>query len=193
MGLQFHVFFSPHTLEQMCNTLPIAGVEFLSILAPDMARPVKWGELFRRCEKITTIEAHGQGTTTLLESLTPPKPVRTTSGGKGRRRGDRDLQAQAQGADDIAAHVPLVFPKLTTLVLRDLDFSENVPRCGNLFDVLMDLLRQRKSHNVAMKSLIIEYSIIATNRARALKQLVSEFQCNKGGRLSPLNLDDGFD
>jgi F-box-like len=179
--LYLHLSMEANNLERMCDILPIAEVEFLSILAPDMVQPVKWGELFRRCEKITTIEADGCGTTTLLETLTPSKPVRTTSGGKGKwRRGDRD--AQAQGADDIAAHVPPVFPKLTTLVLRDLDFSENVPRRGNLYDVLMNTLRRRKSHNVTLKSLTIEYSVITDNRANALKQLVPEFHCSKETR-----------
>jgi hypothetical protein len=170
---------------------PLPKLNFF--LPPDTVQPVNWGGLFRRCEKITTIEAREHGTTTLLQTLTPPKPVSRTSGGKGRRRRRSDRDAQVQRADDTVGYVPPVFPKLKTLVLKELDFSENVPRCGNLYDILMNLLRRRKSHNVALKSLIIEYSIITANRADALERLVPEFHCGKEGRLSSHDLDDEFD
>jgi F-box-like len=172
----FQLIFSPHILEQMCDMLPIADVEFLSISDFNTVQPVNWG-LFRRCEKITTIEADGHGTITLLQTLTPPKPVRTTSGGKGREK-RRDGRVQAQGVDDIATHIPPVFPKLTTLVLRRLDFSRHVPDCGNLYEVLMNTLRRRKLHQVPLKSLTIKYSDISANRLNALSKLVQEFHCD---------------
>jgi F-box-like len=173
-----HFFFSPHILEQMCDMLPIAEVESLSISAPSTVQPVDWGRLFRRCEKVTTIEAHGHETTTLLETLTPPKSVSTTSGSKGRETRRRHRRVQAQGADDIVTHSPPVFPKLTTLVLRKLDFSRKVPDCGNLYDVLMNTLRRRKLHKVPLKNLTIKYSAISTNRSNALSKLVQEFHCD---------------
>jgi F-box-like len=164
----------PKHLERICDMLPIAEVESLFISAPRAARAVYWGGLFRRCEKITTIEARGHGSTTLLLALTQPKPVSATSGGKGRWRRQCDREAQAQGVDDTAAHALPLFPKLTTLVLRELDFSQYVPSCGDSYDILTNLLRWRKSHNVALKSLIIKDSVIPANRANALKQLVPE-------------------
>jgi hypothetical protein len=155
-----------------------------------MVQPVDWGRLFRLCEKITTIEACGHGTTTLLETLTPPKPVSTTSGGGStgkKMRGDRD--AQSQGADDTMAHVLPVFPKLTALILKKSDFFQNVRCCLKLYNVLMNLLRRRKLRNVAVKSLTIECGIITTKRANALVKLVSEFHCGQEERL----LFDDFD
>jgi F-box-like len=204
MDAPSNFFHSPNTLERMCTMLPITEVEFLSISSPDMVQPVNWGSLFRRFEKITTITARGHGTTTLLQTLTPPKPVSTTSGGGGtgkKRRGDRDVHSQ--GADDTAAHVPPVFPKLTTLVLRKLDFDRNVPRCGNLYDVLTNTLRRRKLHKVPLKSLTIEYSIISINRSNALSKLVQEFDCeyvgsgsdfvNHGDRLEDVSVGSSED
>ncbi|KAI0290883.1 hypothetical protein BC826DRAFT_517578 [Russula brevipes] len=34
-------------LGRVCSTLPISNIEFLSISAPDVVRPVNWGELFQ--------------------------------------------------------------------------------------------------------------------------------------------------
>jgi hypothetical protein len=190
MDTQFDFGHLQNTLERMCTMLPIEEVEFLSISAPDMVQPVSWGGLFRRCEKITTIEARGQGTTTLLQTLKPQKSGSTTSGGKGKwkRRDNRD--AQAQGADNSTGPVLPVFPNLTTLVLRKLDFSENVPHCGNLYDVLMNLLRRRELFKVPLKSLTIESSRISIKRANALEKLVPEFHFGKEERLSFDDFDE---
>jgi hypothetical protein len=184
-----------YTLEQMCVLLPIAEVEFLSISAPGVAESVNWGELFGRCEKITTIEAFGGGTTTLLPTLTPPKRKKEglTFGGKGKKRQDesRDLQAP-QLADKATAYVLPIFPNLRTLVLNKLDFSKNVPSCGKLYDVLMNTIRRRRSYNVPLKSLTIENCIITAKRAKALEKEVPRFHCDNEWRM-PFHSFDGYD
>jgi F-box-like len=190
MDTQFDFGHLPNTLERMCTMLPIAEVEFLSISAPDMVQPVNWGNLFRRCEKITTIEAHGHGTTTLLQKLTPQKRGNTTSSGKGKKKRRDNRDAQAQGVGNSTSPAPPVFPNLTTLVLKKLNFSENVPHCGNVYDVLSNLLRRRTLFNVPLKSLTIQNSIISINRANALEKLVPDFHCEQEERLSFDDFDD---
>jgi hypothetical protein len=189
----------PNTLERICTTLPISEVEFLFIYTSNtdqpMEQPINWGGLFRRCEKITTVEARGQGTTTLLETLTSPKSVSTTPGGRKRKqkrkRGVRN--AQAQGADNSTAHIRPPFPKLKTLVLRRMDFSENVPHRGKLYDVLMNAIRQRQSYNVPLESLIIESSVISSKNADALEKAVPKFHLGQDESIDDFDHFDEFD
>jgi hypothetical protein len=60
-------------IEQVCNRLPISNLEFLSISAPDVIDPVNLVELFKRCTKVTTMQAIGRGTSGLVRSLAAPK------------------------------------------------------------------------------------------------------------------------
>ncbi|KAI0252279.1 hypothetical protein BJV78DRAFT_1153837 [Lactifluus subvellereus] len=177
------------TLERVCAMLPIAEVEYLSISASDVLHPINWEGLFRRCEKITTIDVCGRGTTTLLQTLTPPKLGHSTSSGKGKKREDY-RNAQAEGVDSTAPYVSPVFPELTTLLMRGLDFSDNVPRCGNLYDVLVNALRRRTLHKVPLKKLSINNSSISTKRSNALERLVQDFHCGKDEGFSWHDFDD---
>ena len=191
---RFYSGHFPNTLEEVCTMLPIAEIEFLSISASDVLHSIKWGELFRHCEKISTIKTCGHGTTTLLQALTPPEPSCTTSSGKGKRGDDGD--SRAQGTDSIATYVSPVFPKLTTLLLRGLDFSENVSGCGDLYYILTNALRRRMLHKVPLnlKKLSIDSSIISAKRASALEKLVQEFHWGKVKRLQFGDFDsDEFD
>ncbi|KAI0252275.1 hypothetical protein BJV78DRAFT_1281835 [Lactifluus subvellereus] len=172
IGTRSHFGRLLNTLERVCTMLPIAEVEFLSISTSDVLHSINWGRLFRHSEEITTIKACGRGTITLLQTLTPPKSGRTTSGRKRKRRG-ADGDARAQGTDNSATGVTPVFPKLTTLLLRGLDFSEKVPGCGDLYDILINALRWRTLHSVPLKKLSIDS--ISANRASVLEKLVQEF------------------
>ena len=178
--LSFHNFgHLPDTVERVCTMFPMAEVEFFSISTPDGLDSIDWGGFFRRCEKITTIDICGHGTTTLLQALTPPKPRGKKPKGKRRKReGDRNARA-AEGVDSTAPNESPVFPKLTTLFMRELNFAEQVPRCGNLYDVLMNALRRRRLHKVPLKKLSIDDSIISTKRSCALEREVQDFHCGK--------------
>ncbi|KAI0296967.1 hypothetical protein B0F90DRAFT_1819623 [Multifurca ochricompacta] len=137
-------------LRRACATLPIKELEFLSISAPEVVHSLDWDDLFRRCVKITTIQLSGHGTSAFLRTITPPKIVpkrgkgnnnnnnnnnATPSGSKGKKRqGNRD-SGPSQAVDKSHAHT-LVFPKLTSLLLRKLNFSGNVPNAGAVYDVL---------------------------------------------------------
>ncbi|KAH9969375.1 hypothetical protein BGW80DRAFT_630910 [Lactifluus volemus] len=171
----------PNTLARICTTLPISEVEFLFIFASNtdqpMEQPINWGDLFRRCEKITTVEARGQGTTTLLEALTPPKLASTTLGGRKRKqKRKRGVTAQGQGADNATAQIRPPFPKLKTLVLRRMDFSEN-----------------RQSYNVPLESLTIEYSVISSKNVDALEKAVPDFHFGQDESIDDFDHFDEFD
>jgi hypothetical protein len=156
----------------------MAEVEFLSISTPDGLHSIDWGGFFQRCEKIITIDICGHGTTTLLQALTPPKPRGKMHKGKRRKR-EGDRNARAAGADSTAPNESPVFPKLTTLFMRELNFAEQVPRCGNLYDVLMNALRRRRLHKAPSKKLSIDDSIISTKRSCALEREAQDFHCGK--------------
>ncbi|KAH9001833.1 hypothetical protein EDB86DRAFT_2848439 [Lactarius hatsudake] len=183
-----------YILKRACITLPIAELEFLSVSAPDSFHSLNWEELFQKCAKVTTIEASGHGTSTLLRTITPPKlPSRQPNNGKGRksRRGKRDVPPQA--ADNAPVSVP-IFPKLTSLLVKKFDFSELVPHTGVVYDILMTAIRRRKSHKIPLKRLSIDRSIISEKRASALEKIVPEFHWSGEDTMSINEYDfDDFD
>ncbi|KAI9430730.1 hypothetical protein F5148DRAFT_191660 [Russula earlei] len=171
-------------LQRVCSTLPISDVEHLSISSHDSIQPLTWGELFRRCTKVTMIKASGRGTTSLLGALTPPKRTNATPAlqGKKKRRGN-----PAQASNDAPAHVP-IFPKLTTLVLEMLDFSDRVAPSGILYDVLTNAFKWRKSNKPRLRTLGINSCVISMKRAKALEKLVQDFRWD---RYEGVSLDEG--
>ncbi|KAI0289300.1 hypothetical protein BC826DRAFT_631337 [Russula brevipes] len=181
-------------LGQVCNMLPISNIEFLSICAPNMVRYVNWGDLFQRCAKLTTIEANGHGASVLLEEFTPPKPKKAPPGENGRKRklDDRGVPVPASSSHIATAGTPVpIFPKLTSLLLRNLKFFEPAHRPGALYEVLSTMLQQRKAFKVPLKMLRIDDCFIATNRANALGELVPEF-VQHGCKATSLDQFDNF-
>jgi hypothetical protein len=182
-------------LERACTILPIADLEFLSVSAPDSLHALNWGELFQKCGKVTTIEASGHGTSTLLQTITPPRvPTKQANNNKGKkRRGKRDLPSQ-QAADSSAPVCAPIFPKLTSLLVKKFDFSEVVPHSGIVYDVLVTVIKRRKSHKIQLKMLSIDRSILSQKRASALEKLVPEFHWSGEEALSFNEYDfDDFD
>ncbi|KAI0284063.1 hypothetical protein BC826DRAFT_170889 [Russula brevipes] len=166
-------------LGPVCSMLPISNIEFLSISASNADPSVNWGGLFQRCAKLTTIEANGDGTSSLLKELAPPKPKKAASGGKGRKGklGNEGVPAPAPSSNATAADTPVpIFPNLASLSLRNLDFGDKLgDRPGVLFDALSIMLRRRRACKVPLKMLGIDHCIVTTNRANALRKLVPEF------------------
>jgi hypothetical protein len=174
--------------------LPISNIEFLSISAPNMNRSVNWGELFQRCAKLTTIEVNGDGTSGLLKELAPPKFKKAPSGGKGRKRklGNRAIPGPAPSSNATTADTPVpIFPKLTSLSLRNLDFDEPGDRPPVLFDALSTTLRRRRACDVPLKMLRFD-CFIWPNRATSLRKLVPKF-VQQGHEASPDGYDDFVD
>jgi hypothetical protein len=162
-------------IERVCEILPISNLEFLSISAPVRVDPLNWVELFRRCTKITTMQTIGRGTSGLVRALTSPKVKNTRRGWKWKRmRCDNRGRTLAQPA---ASHTPApIFPKLTFLSLKRLDFAENEQPSGILFDIVQKGLRQRLvGHRSPLRMLCIDDCTISAKRANALQRLVQKF------------------
>jgi hypothetical protein len=183
-------------LGQVCSMLPISNIEFLSINAPEIDRSVNWGELFQRCAKLTTIEANGHGASGLLKELAPPKPRQAEKGRK-RKLDDRGVPARSSSSHTATADMPVpIFPELTSLFVKDLDFSEPGHHPDALYDALSTMLRRRRACEVPLKMLRIYNCIVTTNRANALGKLVPEFARNGNeseSEGSSLDESDDFD
>jgi hypothetical protein len=169
-------------IRQICRILPISNLEFLSISASDTVQSVDWYQLFQRCKKVTTIQASGRGTTGLLQSLAPPKPTNTPSGSKGKKRkGKRATQGQGQAANNAAGgsratSTAAPFPKLTSLLLENLNFNITVSSYGMLGDALINILRRRKTDSkTPVKTLTVDNCVITASRANSMQKHVEDF------------------
>ena len=163
-------------LGQLCGMQAISNLEFLSISACHVVQGVNWYELFQHCEKITTIQANGPGASGLLGSLAPPKSSNVTSGrkGKNRRHDERATQAQVTSTVGPCAAPTSPFPKLTSLLLENLDFGEAMPRSKALYDDLACTLRRRKEGKTPLKTLCVDRCVISTKQVNSLQRLVWE-------------------
>jgi hypothetical protein len=164
-------------LERVCKMLPISDLEFLFIYTFDIRNSVNWVELFKRCMKVTTMQVIGRGTSGLVRALTTPKAPNTEPNGKGSktRYGNRDSTPARSTA--APAEAP-IFPKLSFLSLKSLDFAEDEHSSGILFDVVEKGLRQRKAASKAplsLRMLRVDNCAISARRANALQKRVWEF------------------
>lgn len=162
-------------INQACKVLPISNLEFLSIHAPGIVHSIDWVEVFEQCTEITTMEAVGRGTSSLVRAIT----TRNTKARPGRsKRRDNRNSTPAQPARSTAshAHVPS-FPKLAFMLTR-LDFAQRKRSSGILFDVVQKGLQERMAAYRgyrALKMLRIENCIVSAKRAKALQKLVQSF------------------
>ena len=165
-------------LEGVFNVLPISNLESLSISVPDFTPPVNWYELSQRCERVTTIQASRRGTSGLLRSLAPLKLTKTTSSSKGKKGRCINRTTQLQGGIDTASkHVPITpFPKLTSLLLENLDFALAMDQYGVLYYVLAYVLRRRRAYNTPLNMLGVDHCVITSDRTKGLKKYVQELQ-----------------
>jgi hypothetical protein len=165
-------------LESVCKMLPISNLEFLSVTASDVIWSVNWAELFKHCTQVTTMQAIGRGTSSLLRAQ-KLKKMRPSGKWNYRRSDDRDsTPTQPARSTAAQAHAP-IFPKLTHVSLKGLDFTDSAYRSGIVFDVVGNGLRQRKvAYGAPLKVLHIDSCIISAKRAKALHRLVQEFHWN---------------
>jgi hypothetical protein len=163
-------------LGRVCNMLPISDLEFLSISSFDILDSPNWVELFKRCTKLTSMQAIGQGTISLVWALTTPKLINMTTDRKGKKRKRDDRDSTLASSPVVPAEMP-IFPKLSLLSLKNLDFAENEHPSGILFNVVERGLQQRKvASNAPFGVLRIEDCVINARRVDALQKLVQEFQ-----------------
>ena len=183
------------TLRQLCSMLPISNLESLSISAPYVDESVNWYELFQDCKRVTTVQTRGDGTNGLMGSLAPPESTNATSRSK-RKRGRRGNRlAQTHATNDVASvHAPVTpFPKLTTLLLENLDFGADLLHSGALCDVLANTLRRRKENYTTLKTLRVDRCVIIIKHAKCLKGHVRELRWDGDEGTSYLDFRDDYD
>jgi len=165
-------------LEGVFSMLPISNLESLSISLPAFVPSVNWYELYQRCERVTTIRASGRGTSGLLRSLAPLKLTKTTSGSKAKKGRCVNRATRLQRAIDTAGgHAAITpFPKLTSLLLENLDFGFAMDQYGDLYDVFAYVLRRRRANNTSLNMLEIDHCVITPDRAKGLKKYVQELR-----------------
>ena len=169
-------------IKRVCKMLPISNLEFLSISSSDVLDRVNLVELFKRCTKVSALQAVGRGTSDLVRALTVPKTANTNirPAGKGKQN-KRDSRGSTGTPPHPARSTPApapepFFPKLTFLSLKRLDFAETEHPSDVLFDVVENGLRQRKeAYKVPLKMLRIEKCAISARRTQALQKLVQKF------------------
>jgi len=179
-------------LEGVFSMLPISNLEYLSISLPAFVPPVNWYELSQRCENITTIRASGRGTSGLLLSLAPLKPTKTTSGSKGKKGRRVNRATRLQGAIGTAGGYASItpFPKLTSLLLENLDFGFAMDQYGVLYYVLAYVLRRRRANNTPLNILGVDHCVFTPNCAKGLKKYVQELRWDGDEGAAPEEWDN---
>ena len=169
-------------LRRACEKLPISRLEFLFLSSFSLVRtqPAYWGEVFRYCTEVTTVQVCGFGTTSLLQALTPPP--RPRGRGREKRRGNNGGGTRGQASNnnnnsDVSAPVQVpIFPKLTSLLLGRLDFNVEVPGSGVLHDLVLSAVKRRKAKKTPLSTLCITHCVISAEEAAVLEKIVPDFR-----------------
>ncbi|KAI0263190.1 hypothetical protein BC834DRAFT_887857 [Gloeopeniophorella convolvens] len=186
LNLQFEVEHDPSMLSGIVQrtfaALPFADVEYYYALASEELRPLDWSQLRHRCSKITNMRVMGRGATALLKDINPPKAVvprpsssNTASCGKGKKK-RQGREAPSQAVPGTVAQ-PVPFPKLASLYVRDIDFSQQLPGGdGTIFNIIKNAMDRRKQRGIQLRKLEISGCVITANQARQLGKFVREFE-----------------
>src|SRR5712672_2656612 len=170
-------------LRRTCDVLSLSTIEFLSMHFSTPKQFINCNEIFQHCTEVTTVKVSGRGTIGLLQVLTPLNLANTTVHGKpGKSKcGDngRGAQAHAPNDDDndgpATVHVS-IFPKLTSLLLEMLYFTDAVPGSGILYDLVMSAVQLRKANKTPLTTLYIDNCVIPEEQTKALETLVPDFR-----------------
>ena len=165
-------------LEDVFSMLPISEITLLSISIPASIPSVAWFKLSQRCEKVTTIRASGRGTSGLLRSLSPRIPGHTTSSSKGKKVKYLNRATGAQRViKNTGAHAHTTpFPKLTSLLLENVDFGHAISRRRVLYDFFTLVLIERKWTHKRLSVLGVDRCVITLDRAKGLERCVQELR-----------------
>ena len=179
-------------LEDVFSMLPVSNIEFLSISAPAVVPSVKWDELsqWQRCLKVTTIRASGRGTSGLLRSLAPRIPKKTTPSSKWRCV-NRATRARGGIKTTVAHARNTPFPKLTSMLLENLDFGYAMSRHGVLYDFFKLVLAERRRTKMPLSVLGVYHCVITPDRAKGLKKYVQKLRWDGDEGLSAFEERDG--
>jgi hypothetical protein len=180
---------STDLLEKACKLLPISNLEFISMSATNII-DINWVKLFSCCTNVTTMQAIGHGTSSLVRALSAPT---VTNGGssKEERKGKPDDRESTliQPASTVAHAHAAIFPKLKFLGLTELNFVEGKHHSDILFDVFKRGLQQRMAASEApLKLLCISNCNISAEHADDLQKLVQDFHWDQNEGIM-----DGFE
>ena len=180
LSLSFHRVPEPNNiadiLRRACDVLSLSNLEFLSMYSPNPNQFDNWSETFQHCTEVTTIQVSGSGTIGLLQALKPSKSANMTAHGKGRKReyGNNGRGAQSQVPDDVP-----IFPKLTSLVLESLKFTDAVAGSGVLFHLVLGAVQRRLTYETPLTMLCINRCVIREKQAKALEEVVPDFRWDR--------------
>jgi len=115
---------------------------------------INWVELFSCCTNVTTMQAIGLGTSSLVRALIAPTVTNAGSSKEGRKRKHDNRDSTLVQPASIAAHAhAAIFPKLESLGLTELNFSEGKHFSDVLFYIFKRGLQQRVSMRTTCKRL----------------------------------------
>ncbi|KAI0263253.1 hypothetical protein BC834DRAFT_888255 [Gloeopeniophorella convolvens] len=189
LDLRFKVEHDPGMLsgvvQQTFAVLPFADIEYHNVLASENLRPLDWSQLRYRCSKIADMRVIGRGATALLREINPPMAAtfrpsdsNTTSRGKGKEKG-QGREAPPQAVPSAVAQ-PVPFPNLTSLYVKEIDFSQQLPGGeGTIFNTVKNAMYQRKQCGIQLRKLEISRCTITANQARQLGEFVRGFEWDK--------------
>jgi hypothetical protein len=184
--LSFDMLSNPgHTtdlLGRACKMLPISNLEFISMSAGTDTNiiDINWVELFCCCTNVTSMQAFGHGASSLVRALTAPTVTNAVSGEEGRKGTHNNKESTlVQPASTVAHAHAAIFPKLKSLGLTELNFSEGKHPSGTLFDVFERGLQQRMASGVPLKLLRISDCDLSTRHEYELQKLVQDFHSDE--------------
>jgi len=155
--------------------------------APDII-DINWVELFSCCTNVTTMQAIGRGTSSLVRALTAPTVTNAGPGKERRKRKHKRESTQIPPAGTVAHTDAAIFPKLMFLGLSELPFSlsEGKHPSGTLFNIFKRGLQQRMAASGApLKLLHISDCGVRTKYANSLQVFVQDLHVeNKPARPS---------
>jgi F-box-like len=171
---------STDLLKQACKMLPISNLEFISMSASSTI-DINWVELFSCCANVTTMQAIGYGTSSLVRALTAPTVTNAGSSKEGSKgKYDKRESALVQPASTVVHAHTAIFPKLKFLGLTELYFFESKHASGIPFDVFERGLQQRMAASGAPLELLrIRYCDISAEHANDLEKLVRDVHWNE--------------
>jgi hypothetical protein len=181
---------STDLLQLACEMLPISNLESIFMSAANTI-DINWVELVSCCTNVTTMQATGHGTSSLVRALTAPMVANAGSSKEGRKgKHDNRESTLVHPASRTAAHAhAAIFPNLKYLGLTNLNFSECKHPSGILFDVFERGLRQRMvASGVPLELLRISDCEISAEHANDLEKLVQDFHWDENG-----DFIDGFE
>jgi hypothetical protein len=169
---------STDLLKHACKMLPISNLEYISMSATHSI-DINWAELFGCCTNVTTMQAIGNGTSSLVQALTAPTVTNAGSSKDGWKWNYDNRESAVLQLASTAAHAhTAIFPNLEFLELTELDFfggNHGIP-----FDVFERGLQQRMEVSGApLKFLRMIGCEILTEHENDLRKLVQDFDWEK--------------